>query len=334
MKVVVIGATGHIGTYLVPRLVVSGHEVIAMSRGRRGPYLEHRAWDEVERVQVDRDAEDAEGTFAPRVAALRPDAVVDLMCFSVPSARQLTEALAPVGSYLLHCGTIWVHGSASEVPVAEDEARRPFGDYGLQKAAIEELLLGEARRGTVRATVLQPGHIVGPGWAPVNPAGNSNLDVFSRLARGDELALPNFGLETVHHVHADDVAQGFASALSNPAAASGQAFHVVSGRALTLRGYAESVAAWFGQTARLSFQPWEAWAGGWEPQDAQATWDHIAHSPSMSIAKATAVLGYEPRYSSLEAVFESLAWLVDHDQVDVPGHRLRRDIYPVREPWQ
>ena len=32
-RVVVIGATGHVGTYLVPRLVRAGHEVIAMSRG-------------------------------------------------------------------------------------------------------------------------------------------------------------------------------------------------------------------------------------------------------------------------------------------------------------
>ncbi len=37
-RVVVIGATGHIGTYLVPRLVCGGHEVIAMSRGAREPY--------------------------------------------------------------------------------------------------------------------------------------------------------------------------------------------------------------------------------------------------------------------------------------------------------
>ncbi len=334
MKVVVVGATGHIGTYLVPRLVGAGHEVVAMSRGRRRPYLQDRAWDAVERVQVDREAEDAAGTFGPRVAALRPDAVVDLTCFTVPSARQLLEALMPVGAYLLHCGTIWVHGSALEVPVTEDEARHPFGDYGVQKAAIEDLLLGAARRGAARATVLQPGHIVGPGWEPVNPAGNGNVEVFSRLARGDELALPNLGLETVHHVHADDVAQGFARALSNPEAASGQAFHIVSGRAITLRGYAESVAAWFGQTARLSFQPWETWAAAWEPSDAQATWDHIAHSPSMSIAKATASLGYGPRYSSLEAVYESLAWLVDHGHVDASGHPLRRDIYPLREPYQ
>jgi len=36
-RVVVIGATGHIGTYLVPRLVDGGHEVIAVSRRRAGP---------------------------------------------------------------------------------------------------------------------------------------------------------------------------------------------------------------------------------------------------------------------------------------------------------
>jgi len=125
-----------------------------------------------------------------------------------------------------------VHGSALEVPVTEDEARHPFGDYGVQKAAIEDLLLGAVRSGTLRGTVLRPGHIVGPGWAPVNPAGNLNVEVFNRLARGDELALPNLGLETVHHVHADDVAQAFARALSSPGAASGQAFHIVSERAL------------------------------------------------------------------------------------------------------
>ena len=46
-RVVVIGATGHIGTYLVPRLVRGGHEVIAMSRGARDPYQASREWGSV-----------------------------------------------------------------------------------------------------------------------------------------------------------------------------------------------------------------------------------------------------------------------------------------------
>jgi nucleoside-diphosphate-sugar epimerase len=319
MKVVVIGATGHIGSYLVPRLVAAGHEVVAISRGERLPYREHPAWQDVVRVHADRVAEDADGTFGGRLADMHPDAVVDLVCFSQSSAEQLVEALAPEKCYLLHCGTIWVHGPATEVPVGEGAARRPFGEYGVQKAAIESFLLGEARRGTLPCTVLHPGHIVGPGWAPVNPAGNFNLNVFERLANEEELVLANFGMETVHHVHADDVAQAFALALEHPSAACGEAFHVVSERALALRGYAEQVAGWFGKRAVLSFEPWETWAAHWSKEDAQATWEHISRSPSMSIAKAVRLLGYRPRYSSLEAVFEALSWLVSEGQVAAHG---------------
>jgi nucleoside-diphosphate-sugar epimerase len=322
MRVVVVGATGHIGSYLVPRLVAAGHEVIAISRGTRSPYLEHPAWHQVTQVQADREAEDEAGVFGKRLAEAEPDAVVDLLCFTVPSARQVLDALATTGCYLLHCGTIWVHGTAVTVPVTEDAVRRPFGDYGTQKAAIEELLLSEARRGALPCTVLHPGHIVGPGWAPVNPAANFNLNVFERLAKGEELVLPNFGLETVHHVHADDVAQAFEKALAHPSRASGEAFHVVSEHAITLRGFAEKVAGWFGRTARLSFEPWESWAAKRDPADAQATWEHVSRSPSASIEKAVAVLGYRPRYTSLEAVYDALTWLVADGQVDGAGRRM------------
>jgi nucleoside-diphosphate-sugar epimerase len=41
------------------------------------------------------------------------------------------------------------------------------------------------------------------------------------------------------------------------------------------------------------------------------TWDHIAHSPNCSIAKARTLLGYEPRYTSLQAVREAVDWLIE-----------------------
>ena len=52
--------------------------------------------------------------------------------------------------------------------------------------------------------------------------------------------LPNLGMETVHHVHADDVAQAFMLAMTNWSGSIGESYHVVSPAALTLRGYAES----------------------------------------------------------------------------------------------
>ena len=214
MRTVVLGATGHIGTYLIPRLVALGLEVVAISRQQREPYRAHGAWSQVEQVALDRAEAEAAGTFGEQIAALRPDILIDLICFTPESNRQLVEALRGRVTHFLHCGTIWVHGYATEVPTTEAAVRRPFGGYGSNKAAIEADLLREARRSGFPATVLHPGHIVGPGWTPLNPAANFSLEVFAALRRGEALTLPNFGLGTVHHVHADDVAQGFARAIS------------------------------------------------------------------------------------------------------------------------
>lgn len=315
MRVVVIGGTGHIGTYLVPRLVEAGHDVVVLARGQREAYHPHAAWKYVERQTIDRAAQEADGTFGSSVAGLAPDAVVDLICFTLDSARHLTDALTGRVQHFLHCGTIWVHGPSVVVPVTETQPRRPFGEYGVQKAAIEAYLLDQARRHGFPATVLHPGHIVGPGWAPLNPAGHFTPAVFGVLARGEELALPNLGMETVHHVHADDVSQMFMQALSHWSVAVGESFHTVSPAAITLRGYAESVSRWFGCEPKLRYLPWKEWTATVSVDEAQSTWDHIAHSPNCSIAKAERLLDYRPRYSSLEAVYESVTWLIEHGVV-------------------
>ncbi|HPK02632.1 MAG TPA: NAD-dependent epimerase/dehydratase family protein [Candidatus Sumerlaeota bacterium] len=315
MRLVVIGGTGHTGTYLIPRLVEAGHEVIQISRGQQHPYLLHAAWAHVTQIAADREAEDRAGTFGERVRALEPDVVIDMVCFTPESVRSLVEALRGCVQHFLHCGTIWVHGPAAEVPTTEAAPRRPFGDYGIRKAEIEVYLLREARLTGFPATILHPGHIVGPGHWPLNPAGHFNPEIFQRLARGEEVALPNLGMETVHHVHADDVAQAFMQALTHRSVALGESFHVVSSAALTLRGYAEAVASWFGRPARLRFVPWEEWKEAAAPDDARFTWDHIAHSPNCSIEKARRLLNYQPRYSSLQAVFEALSWMIDHGKL-------------------
>jgi nucleoside-diphosphate-sugar epimerase len=315
-RVVVIGATGHIGTYLVPRLVRAGYEVIALSRGERAAYHEAPEWRSVQRVAVDREAEDAAGTFGKRVADLQADAVADLICFTPSSAAQLVEALRPTRPLLLHCGTIWVHGKVGRVPVTEDEPRTAYGEYGVGKAAIEELLHRETRTGGVPSVVLHPGHISGPGWRPVNPQGNLDLDVWRRLATGQPVALPALGLGVLHHVHADDVAQAFERALTRPAAI-GSSFHVVAEQSMTCRGLAGGAANWFGREAILDLVDWPEFERRTDPAQAAATRDHIERSITASIGRARDVLGYTPRFSSLETLQESVRWLAAHGELDV-----------------
>jgi nucleoside-diphosphate-sugar epimerase len=250
--------------------------------------------------------------------ALRPDIVIDMISFELPSTQALVEALRGKVEHFLHCGTIWVYGHNPAVPATEDDPLNPFGEYGTNKAEIETWLLHKARRTGFPATVFRPGHIVGPGWPPINPAGHLEVEVFSRISRGEELALPNFGLETVHHVQAEDVAQVILRAIANRGAAVGEAFNAVSPQALNLRGYAEAMFRWFGQQPKLRFQPFEEWKAGQAPQDAQATWEHIVRSPCHSIEKGRRRLGYEPRYSSLAAVQEAVSALVAAGRVEAP----------------
>jgi nucleoside-diphosphate-sugar epimerase len=319
-RVVVIGATGHIGTYLVPRLVDGGHEVIAISRGSHKPYHPNPQWNAVTRITADRDAEDAAGTFGDRIAALRPDAVIDLICFTASAAGLLVDALRPSRPLLVHCGTIWVHGPALRVPVTEDEPRTAYGEYGTGKAEIEALLHRETLAGGVPAVILHPGHISGPGWPVITPAGNLDPATWTHLATGQPLALPDRGLGVLHHVHADDVAQAFELALSRPAAI-GASFHVVAGQAMTLRGLAAGVARWFGREPVLDLVDWAEFERRAGAEPAATTRDHTDRSIAASIDRARQVLGYAPRYSSLDALHEALTWLVAHDQADVGGQR-------------
>src|SRR5258708_29931729 len=278
MRVVVIGGTGHVGSYVVPKLAGDGHEIVCISRGNSAPYGRNDACEAVEMVRIDRDATERAGTFGSEIAALEPECVVDLTCYTEQSAASLVDALRNRIKHFLHCGTIFVNGHAVTTPIRESDPRNPFGDYGVKKAEVEAYLLAQATDGGFPAAVLHPGHVVGAGWWPLNPAGNFNPRVFAPLAHGEELTLPHFGLETIHHVHGKDVAQAFALAIDRGQAVVGRSYYVVSDAPLTLRGFAEEIARWFGAEPVLRFLPWEDWAGAVKDDYRAATWERLAGS--------------------------------------------------------
>ena len=306
MKTVVIGGTGHIGTYLIPQLFNAGHEVVCVSRQIKEPYQKSPVWEKIEKITIDRSAAEEQGDFGMQIKALKADVVIDLICFTTESAAMLAEALIGEVQHFLHCGTMWVHGFSEQVPTRETQARKPIDDYGMKKAKIEEYLLTLSREKNFPVTILHRGHITGPGWLPVNPAGNLDPDVFTKLANGEEISLPNLGMETLHHVHASDVASAFLNAIENRSNCIGESFHILSEQALTLRGYAMALSNWFGKESIIRFLPWEEWRKANTETNAELTWDHIAHSPCGSIEKAKRLLNYKPGYSSLQAIEEAI----------------------------
>lgn len=317
-RIIVIGGSGHVGSYLVPRLVEIGHEVVNVSRGSAKPYRSHHAWDVIENVAIDRVAEEKGGKFGARIAELNGDIVVDMIAYDLASTKQVVEAIRGKVEHYIFCSTIWVYGGLTTVPSPETDPVSPIDSYGRGKAESEEWLMQQARVRGFPATAFRPGHIVGEGWNPVTPQGNANPETFSLIARGGELVLPNSGLEMVHHVHADDVAQWIICAIQNRASSIGEVFNTVSDRAVTLKGYAEAVYRWFGKDPRLAYKPLEEWLLDL-PEDAREnTRGHVIRSSCHSIEKSQQRLGYHPRYTSLEAVHESLQALIAAGKIVVP----------------
>jgi nucleoside-diphosphate-sugar epimerase len=318
MRVVVVGGSGHIGSFLIPRLVRAGFDVTNISRGSSSAYVEADEWQQVRSIAADREQEDRTGVFGDRVAELGADVVVDLICFTVDSASALVDRLRGEVGHLLHCGSIWRYGPSEKLPISEVAGgTAPIGEYGINKHRIADLLKQETASGGLPTTSIHPGHIVGPGWAPIGPLGNLDPLVWYSLSGGQRLLIPGLGVELMHHVHADDVAQAFELAISRPDAAVGEDFNIVAPDALNVRGFAHQAAGWFGQEAQLEPVTWEAFRASTTTEHAEASWEHLFRSHCMAIDKAASLLGYQPRYESGAAVLEAVHWLVEHDKLEV-----------------
>lgn len=313
MEILVIGGSGHIGSYLVPRLVRSGHEVTVVSRTPRPQYTDARiCWPSVSWVIADRRKEEENGTWAQRMAGIECDAVMDLICYTPAQNRCMMDAFAGRVQHFLHCGTIWAYGPSPRTPYRECYPRRPIGDYGRQKAEIEAQLLRAYRSDGFPATIIHPGHISGRKWLPIDPQGTRNgTEVYRKLARAETVHLPEYGRETIHHVHGDDVAQLFELALLHREQALGEAFSAVAPYAMSLVGCCEAVARLFGQLPNIEFVSREEYEAVLGPDAVAAAWEHIRHSPCASIEKAREVLGYVPRYTTEEIYTECIEWMLE-----------------------
>lgn len=128
MRIVVTGGSGHIGTYLVPRLVRAGHELVTISRGSSTAYSSAPEWEQVRQVVADRRQQDAEGTFGRTVLDLEPEVVVDLISFTLDSTTALVEALRGRVGHLLHCGSLWRYGPSERLPIREGRGTPPFDE--------------------------------------------------------------------------------------------------------------------------------------------------------------------------------------------------------------
>jgi nucleoside-diphosphate-sugar epimerase len=317
MKVIVIGAAGHIGTYLIPMLVKSGFDTVAITRTMTQPYEQDEAWNSVERVLLDR-AKD--GNFTAKLKAMQPDIIVDLVNFNIGSTKEMVNAFKDTKlSHYLYCSSCWAQGRAELLPFNPDSTQKePLDQYGKDKFASEMYLKEQYQKDGFPATIVMPGQISGPGWTIINPWGNTSMRVFQDIADDKAICLPNFGMEIIHHVHGYDVAQVFFKAITHRQQALGESFDAQAEQAITLYGYAKHVYEYFGHEPKIKFLDWKEWcAYEGNPQECEHTYYHIARSGTFSIEKAKRLLDYQPKYTNLETIDLAVKSYIDREMIKV-----------------
>ena len=314
MRVLVIGGTGHIGSYLTPRLVRRGYDVTVTARTAEPKYaVAAFGWDRVHWELCDRRAEEQSGAWARRLAALTPDAVVDLIAYTPEQNATIVNAFAGRIRHFVNCGSIWAYGPSLRVPHLEEDPRQPLSTYGQNKTAIEADLLRRYQCDGFPATVIHPGHISGKRWLPIDPSGAlAGTDIYRRLATGGEVRLPDRGATPMHHVHGDDVAQVFELALARPTDAIGQVFSAVSPYAMTMKGCCRAVAGLFGRAPNLTYCPL---ADLRDHPSYACIKSHVEESVVASCAKAERRLGYRPRYTTEDIYAECLEQMLATGQL-------------------
>jgi nucleoside-diphosphate-sugar epimerase len=203
MKVLILGASGHIGKRLTKLLgTTPWAEPVAASRRQNGTASAGQS------ATVSVDTLDASGLT---VALKGFDAVVNCVSGSAKPISEGTRvlvqsALAAGCPRIVHLSTMSVYGPA-EGRVREDHARDPsLGWYGRAKCEAEAHIAGFVQQGG-QAVTLRPGCVYGPG----SELWTSRVGRWLRAGRLGDLGANGDGWSNL--VHVDDVCQAVMAAL-------------------------------------------------------------------------------------------------------------------------
>ena len=201
-SVFVTGATGFIGKALAARYRADGWEVAGVDLAA-DPAAGVVAGDVAERGSWQDAAAGADLVIhTAAFVGMRATGLEEVWRANVVGTRNAVEAAERAGARLVHFSSVTVFGADFEDGVDETAPVRITGlPYADTKIASEQLVLQAHLEGRVRATVVRPGDVYGPGsraWALVP----------YELLRKRRFVLPAGGRGIFSPVYIDDLVEG------------------------------------------------------------------------------------------------------------------------------
>jgi nucleoside-diphosphate-sugar epimerase len=307
MKVVVTGATGHVGRYAVAALASAGHEVIALSRSGalpEEPFGQAERRGQVRGVALDLTEESSVEALTPlltsksvlvHLAAWHPERTAAtgarerraLLEANVHGTLRVLEA-ARRGrvAVVVYASTFEVYGDVVGAPITEESRVHPITDYGATKLSGEDHLLAFAYEEKARVVALRMPAIYGPGEK--TPRALPNF--LKAVARGELPTIHGDGADLRDQLYVADAARAICLAVEGEAAG---IFNIADGRPHSI----QELAALAIEIAGLGGKPLEL------PRSQPRRDYH------MSIDKARRELGFQPQVPLRAGMTEQLRWL-------------------------
>ncbi|MCO8271056.1 NAD-dependent epimerase/dehydratase family protein [Actinoplanes sp. TRM 88003] len=237
MKIFLTGATGYIGSHVLPALTAAGHSVTALVRkpSVRGEGVTTVVGDMRDRDTVRRLAAEADAVIALATPGDATSAAAD-----TDFVDAVLAGLRP-GATLVRTGGIWVYGAGADITEAKRLDAPPIVAW---REAVDNR--GLTAPG-IRSLLIEPGIVYGHGSG------------IPAMFLGDRAEVRLFGSGDQHWttVHVDDLAELYVAALT--LGESGQRYIAVSGDNPTVREMGEAASRRLGLNGRVV------------PEDAAAT---------------------------------------------------------------
>lgn len=318
--VLVTGATGFTGGYLVRSLVGEGHSVRVVVRSRSKAAslplgVDIREADITDPAAVAGVVEGI-GTIyhlaaAYREASHREDGYRRV---NVEATRNLLESASTAGiGRFVHCSSVGVLGHIANPPADETTPHSPGDAYQRTKCEAEVLALTYARERGLSVTVARPTAIYGPRDTRL-------LKMFRMVAKGTFVMLGK-GDTYYHMVYVDDLVNGLRLLAAHPAAV-GHTFILGGDQYYPLKTIVGTIAQHLGvRPPRMRLPAWPFQIAGSlceaicvpfgiEPPIYRRRVDFFTKSRAFSIEKARRLLGYHPQVPLEAGLHRTLNWYV------------------------
>ena len=331
-EVLVIGGNGFVGKYLVQALQDRGNGVRVLALP-----TEDTRWLEARGVAVHRgDIREPDTLIAP---LNRVDRVVHLAgmmgvwrpmeeyrAVNVSGTKHVCRAVLAAKARLVHVSSWTVYGMGLGAPAREDFALKPLPEpYSITKAAGDKAVQRMIIQDHLRAVIVRPGTIFGPG-------DQLNFGRTADRLLGGRRIIVGKGDNAVPFVYITDVVRGLLLALENDDAI-GQAYNIANDHPLTQQQLLNVIAREIGANPPRLHVPYRALYAAAYAAEHGATLTRSRREPLVTrhgvalfgtdnrhlIEKARDELGYVPQVDVSEGVRLAAAWYRRRDRDNSAG---------------